>query len=317
MHSGKAKSSELIIFDDGTLYHIDLKQKDAIPKNLLLMGASGRVNDVAKQFDSITFRHRNKARPEFYIVAGTYKKTPIAAFSIGIGPDNMEIALNELHALFEYDHVKNHWAQTKPSVNIIRVGTAGSSLPELSPGTIAISEYSLGLDNLGIFYPPKKLNDSAVKIEKAFSDMNIGTIRLSSYCSKASESAIRALQKAAAGYVSTIKIVSGITTSSPGFFAAEGRNIGRIKPVFSLNKFVAAVQRFTATGGLRIVSHEMETSILFRIGNEILGYNTGAVCLILDNLASDDFMDAQEAKRRMDACITIALDALVLLAKNN
>ena len=80
MHKGKATGSELVIFPDGTLYHIDLKQKDAIPRNLLLMGAANRVDSVAKHFDLITFRHRNKARPEFYLVAGTYKKTPVAAF---------------------------------------------------------------------------------------------------------------------------------------------------------------------------------------------------------------------------------------------
>src|SRR3989344_4783124 len=103
MHEGKAKGSQLIIFEDGTIYHIDLKRADNIPGNIILVGAASRVESIAKTFDTVRFEHRNAARPEFYTVAGSYRGTEVAAMSIGIGTDNMEIALNELHALFEYD----------------------------------------------------------------------------------------------------------------------------------------------------------------------------------------------------------------------
>src|SRR3989344_6292557 len=128
---GKARSSQLIIFEDGTLYHIHLKKEYDIPTNILIMGADGRVDEVASHFDKINFRHRNPKRSEFYTIAGTYRGVPVAAMSIGIGVDNIEIAINELHALFEYNHVSGLWAKKPPGVNIIRVGTCGTSLPEI------------------------------------------------------------------------------------------------------------------------------------------------------------------------------------------
>lgn len=311
MHTGKAKSSELVIFPDGTLYHIDLKRSDNIPPNILLMGAASRVDAVAKQFDSITFTHRNKARPEFYIVVGTYKHAPVAAFSIGIGHGNVDIVLNELHALFEYNHKKDSWADTPASVRLIRVGTCGTSLPEIPVGTIAISEYSLGLDNLGLYYPAPQTHPTAQKIEQAFSQTKIGKVISSTYCSAASVTITNTLKRLGQSLADkNIPAISGITTSSPGFFAPEGRRIGRIGTAFSLTEFVADIQKFEIEG-LKIINHEMETSILFRIAHEILGYQVGAICLVLDNLTTDDFMNAKEAEKRMDDCITLALDALV------
>ena len=165
---GKARSSQLIIFDDGTIYHIDLKRSDNVPRNILLVGASDRVDLIATHFDEITFQHRNKSRPEFHTMAGTYKGVPIAAMSIGIGIGPVDIAMNELHALFEYDHTDNTWADDPlPKVNIIRVGTSGTSLPNIPAGALAISTHGLGLDNLGAYYPIRKegRDQWAVRIE--------------------------------------------------------------------------------------------------------------------------------------------------------
>src|SRR3989338_6563665 len=115
MHEGKAKSSQLIIFDDGTLYHIALKKADNVPPNILLVGAAGRVNQISRHFDRVDqkivfkLKNRNKDRPEFYLVAGEYKGVPIAAMSIGIGIGPIDIAVTELHALFEYNHKTSTW----------------------------------------------------------------------------------------------------------------------------------------------------------------------------------------------------------------
>lgn len=311
MHTGKAKSSELVMFEDGTLYHIDLKRSDGIPPNILLMGAADRVDTVAKQFDSVTFAHHNKARPEFRIIAGTYKKVPVAALSIGMGPGNVEIVLNELHALFEYDHTNDSRADAPAPLRIIRVGTCGTSLPDVPAGAFAISEYSIGLDNLGVYYPAAEKNVLIQEIEKAFLRTKLGIVNSVSYCSAASPAITNGLKKSARRFHAPERpMVSGITTASPGFFAPEGRTIGRAKTAFALRDFIEAVQSFEVHG-LKIVNHEMETSILFRLGHEILGYEVGAICLVLDNLATDDFLESEAAAQAMDRCISIALDALI------
>lgn len=315
MKEGKPKGSNLVIFEDGTLYHIDLKRADNIPPNLFLVGSAERVDTIAKHFDSLTFEHQNKARPEFRVAAGLYKNIPMAALSVGIGTDNNEIALNELHALFEYDHISDTWIKIAAPLNIIRIGTSGTLLSEIPPGAIAISSHSIGLDNLGNFYPPINPDIIAEKIQSLFLQTKIGKINPSSYSAGASKKAVSALEQSAKelGEKEPL-LVSGITISSPGFFGPEGRNIGRIKTSISFEEFAKILANFNFNG-LKIVNIEMESSLLFRLAYEILGYNVSTICVILDNLSTGEFIDKKYADLRMDQCIKIALEAMVKLVK--
>src|SRR3989344_1420367 len=317
---GKAQDAQLIMSDDGTFYHIHLKKSDNIPSNILIMGADGRVDEVTSHFDEINFRHRNPKRSEFYTVAGTYKGVPVAAMSIGIGVDNMETAINELHAMFEYDHISDSWTQDRPRINIIRVGTCGTSLPEIPAGALAMSKYAIGLDNLGAYYPlpPTRsysFTGPLARIEEKFLKTVVGKVNPLTYCSPASPNAIYALLESAETLGESRSIVCGITTASPGFFGPEGRQIGRISTAFGPEEFRQIIQSFYVDGH-RIVNHEMETSILFRLGYEQLGYNVGAICLVVDNLATDEVMAGDEAKERMNICIRVALESLVQLSQN-
>lgn len=311
MNQGKARSSQLIIFDDGTLYHIDLKKTDSVPPNILLVGASDRVDLISAHFDKVTFQHRNKARPEFHTIAGTYNDVPVAAMSIGIGVGPVDIAINELHALFEYEHVAGRWTEQPAKVNIIRVGTCGSSLPDIPAGALAISKFAIGLDNLGAYYPIRRGSESmSLQIETQFLKTTVGHFNPCSYCSSASPAAVDALRRAAGS--GNREVFTGITTASPGFFGPEGRQIGRIKTVFGPQEFRDVIQSFKVQKQ-RIINHEMETSILFRLGYEQLGYNVGAICLVVDNLATDEVITGDDAKERMNVCIRVALDSLIRL----
>jgi uridine phosphorylase len=303
--------SELIISPDGTLYHLDLKRSDGIPSNLLLMGSAERVDTVSKHFDTVRFRHENKARPEFRSAFGTYKGISVGAISTGIGTPSMEIVCNELHALFEYDYKRNQWHKPKQPINIIRVGTCGTSLPDIPLGALAVIEYSLGLDNAGLYYPPSpRLRRTSPQqgILKAFQKTKLGKINPCAYVSEATPFVTETLKNIAGSFI------SGIATTSPGFFASEGRTIGRMNTALSLKEFIKEINDFSFQG-LRITSHEMETSILFRIMNEILGYRTGAICVVLDNLKRNEVIGPSLFKKQMNLCIRTALDAIRDLAE--
>lgn len=327
MHEGKAKGSQLIIYPDGTLYHIDLKRDDNIPKNLFFVGEAGRVKSFAKFFDEITFEHKrkrivfdheNKKRPEFHIVAGKYKGIPMAVMSCGIGVGGIDIVLTEFHVLFEYNHISDEWTDKIPNINIIRVGSCGTSLPEIPSGAITISDYSLGLDSLGVYYPllarPVLPN---MLIKSKFLETKIGQVNPLSYCSSPSPLVTKILKEKAldCGEVFQETLFSGITTAVPGFFGPEGRRIGRIHTAFTTEEFLSDIQNFDFEG-IKIVNHEMETSILFRIAYEQLGYNVGAICLVVDNLATNDMLESSLAKKRMDKTIKIALEAMTSLTKD-
>ncbi|MDP3962881.1 MAG: hypothetical protein Q8Q39_00060, partial [bacterium] len=280
---------------------------------ILLVGAAGRVDTVAEQFDSVRFQHRNPARPEFYIIVGSYKGKDVAAMSVGIGTDNVEIAVNELHALFEYDHVLDTWSKEKPNVNIIRVGTCGTPHVKIPVGAFAISTHGLGLDNLGAFYPFPEQNPRASAIENAFRGTSVGKVNSLAYASTATPHVVDKLREVAmnAGE-GGVAVSVGITLAAPGFNAPEGRQIGRLKTAFTYDEFVEATQAFQCEG-LSIVNFEMETSALFRLGHEQLGYAVGAICVVMDNLATDEFIDADKAAERMRQCIHIALEAIITL----
>lgn len=314
------KGAELI-FEKGRLYHIDLKQADNIPPNILLVGADSRVDEIATQLNSVQFRHRSPRRSEFYTVCGTYRGIKVAVMSCGIGPDNMAIAINELHALFEYNHKTKEWSATPAPLKIIRVGTSGSCLPEVPLGTIVISQFSVGIDNLGSYYPRPdayaKKNSTvyavAKTLEKAFLNTVIGRVNPLSYVSISSPRMWQTLEEVSRIHKDTPgMILSGTTNASPDFFGAEGRSIGRIKTAFSQEEFIRTIQQFDV-GGFKILNHEMETSILFRLANEKLNYLAGAICIVIDNLALDDVIEKTFAKKRMKKCIRIALDTMIQL----
>ena len=239
----------------------------------------------------------------------------MAAFSCGIGTDNTEIALNEFHALFEYDHERNTWADTPPRVNIIRIGTCGAFQPHTPHGANIISQYAIGLDNLGAYYPaPHHRDPVSVHIENVFRKTSIGRINPCAYASAASPEVVAALQQAAADMGQTQLTPVGITTSAPGFFGPEGRQIGRMHATFTMSDFLDVVTSFAVEHHC-ILNTEMEASILFRIAHEQLGYRAGAICFALDNLSKNEVVEKDEADRRMDACIRIALGAMVKLAE--
>ncbi len=308
----KASSREFIIAPDGTLYHLDLKRADHIPHNLILVGASDRVDTIASHFDEVTFTHTNASRPEFHAAFGRYKGVPVGAVSVGIGTPSMEIACNELHALFEYDHMRDVWEKPAKPINIIRLGTAGTSLKDIPLGAYAISQYSLGLDNVGVYYPVAQ-DAKSKELLKALHATKFGVINQALYVAPAYPKVVSILKqealKAGAGHV-----VQGLTTSSPGFFASEGRRVGRLTTAFTLEEFIHEVETFSFQD-MRIVSHEMETSILFRLMYEQLGYHVGALCVILDNVASNEVIAKEEYTQRMEGAIRVALESLVKLSK--
>ena len=92
-------ASELIINDDGSVFHIHLRP-DMLRDKIIFVGDPGRVDMVASYFDSIDYDVQSR---EFHAIAGTYKGKQLMCISHGIGPDNIEIVVTELDALANVD----------------------------------------------------------------------------------------------------------------------------------------------------------------------------------------------------------------------
>ena len=307
-----AKSSELII-NDGKIYHLGLRP-DQITKNIFLVGDPARVEKVAAHFDKI--EHRVSHR-EFLTVTGRYKDMPVSVISTGIGTDNVEITLVELFALNEYDFKARKRKGNSSPLTLIRIGTCGGIQQENDVGTLVISKYAIGMDSTGLFFQQKIPDKISNEIEKeAYRIITESTPKnmrfrgkISPYVSKASEEIVDSLIKNAKklGYSYT----SGITTTAPGFFGAQGRKVeGLIETIPNLQENLAELK----INGEKIINFEMESSLLFHLSQH-LGYRAGTICPIIANRPKGTFLaDYSEAIGRS---IDVGLNSMYELYKKN
>ncbi len=94
-------SSELIINEDGSVFHLHVKPEWLADK-VILVGDPGRVALVASHFENKECEVESR---EFKTITGTYKGKRITVVSTGIGCDNIDIVMNELDALANIDFV--------------------------------------------------------------------------------------------------------------------------------------------------------------------------------------------------------------------
>lgn len=118
-------SSELIINDDGSIFHLHLKPGAAC-RHRHPRGGPGRVAMVA----SFSIR-RSTAFPtaNSITVTGTYKGKRMTVLSTGIGIGNIDISVTELDALANVDFATRQEKAQKRQLTLVRLGTSGAIQP--------------------------------------------------------------------------------------------------------------------------------------------------------------------------------------------
>lgn len=140
--------SELLVNDDGSVYHLHLRPED-LADTVILVGDPGRVAMVAAHFDT---RDKEVSNREFHTITGTCKGKRLTVISTGIGTDNIDIVMTELDALANIDFKTRHIHNTLKRLTLLRLGTSGGLQPDLPIGTLVFSRTSIGLDGLLNFY---------------------------------------------------------------------------------------------------------------------------------------------------------------------
>jgi len=305
------ESAETAVNEDGGVYHLGLKPTDNLPKNIFLVGDSERTLEVAKYFDAANIEmHQNR---EFVTMIGNCQGLPMAVIGTGIGPDNIEITAVELHILNEYDHLRKIWKKNVQPLNIIRIGTSGSPQPDISVGSLAVSRYAIGLDNLGDYYPFYSSDPNIRAINKTL----INALHLGYYVSRATPKVAWALIQGcwAIGLQENTEkgFYCGITSSAPGFYGPQGRKIGRLNRIAmpNLQDLLAGLK----VHGLRVINNEMESSIMFRIFGELLNYRVGTICAVLANRCTGQVASPEEYRDSIDRCIGAGIEAMKILNK--
>lgn len=263
--------SELIINPRGAIYHLDLRPEE-IAGTVITVGDPDRVKEVSKHFDSIEVKRRHR---EFISHTGYVGTKRLTVLSSGIGPDNIDIVLNELDALVNIDFETREIKKELKSLNIVRIGTSGSLQPDIPVDSFVASTHGLGVDNLLNFYRHKQNDEEQHLLHSFVTHTQIHGQIGNPYISSGAASLIKHFVK---------DFHQGITVTCPGFYGPQGRilRLGISNPDF--------VNRLTdfRFGQHRITNFEMETSAIYGLGR-LLGHNCLAINAIVANRVKKEF----------------------------
>ena len=282
------QESELILNPDGSVYHLNLKPEH-ISDTIIFVGDQDRVEKITKHFDSIEFTTQKR---EFKTQTGTYKGKRLSVISTGIGPDNIDIVLNELDALVNIDLKTRQPKENLTSLNIVRVGTSGSLQADIPVDSFLMSSHALDLNGMLHFYQIDHISNP--EIEDAF-------INFTNWDSKKARPIIINNSKALEKQFEGPNIFKGMTATAGGFYGPQGR-------VLRLPLFDADLNNKMDTfnhDGFRVTNLEMETSVIYGL-SKLLGHNALSLNAIIANRANGTF--SKDPKKVVENLIDYTLD---------
>jgi len=285
------KKSELILNPDGSVYHLNLKPEN-IAKNIIFVGDLNRVNKVTKHFESIDFTTQKR---EFKTVTGYYKNKRLTVISTGIGPDNIDIVLNELDALVNIDLDTRAIKKELTQLNIIRIGTSGSLQKDIPINSFLLSSHAIDLSGMLLSYQVDEI--SHPKIEEAF-------IKHTNWNEKKSYPIVVANSIHLGKNLSSKNIYQGITATAGGFYGPQGRVLRLAIQDPELNQ---KIDSFNFEGN-RITNLEMETSAIYGL-SKLLGHHAVSMNAIIANRANGTF--SENPYKVVDDLILYTLDKIV------
>lgn len=257
-------ASELIINEDGSVFHIHLRP-DQLRDNIIFVGDPGRVDMVASMFDSIDYEVSSR---EFHTIGGTYKGKPVMCISHGIGPDNIEIVITELDALANVDFKTRKVKPEHRELKIVRIGTSGSLQEDLHIGDFVIAEKGMGFDGILNFYADRdKVCD--LEFEHEFcKHTEWNKMWAAPYTVDADKELV--------AQIGQDDMRRGYTIAAVGFYAPQGRQVRLKLADPDLN---AKIESFRYNGR-PITNFEMESACLQGMA-KLLGHKAMTVCCII------------------------------------
>lgn len=263
-------SSELIINDDGSVFHLHVKPEQLSDK-IIMMGDPDRVDLTASFFDSIECDIRSR---EFHTITGMYKGKRITALSHGIGPDNIDIVITELDALANVDFNTHEVKKDFKQLTMVRVGTSGGLQPYCLVGSYVVAAKSIGFDGVLNYYEGRD-KVALLDFEEAFKEyVGWNPQHCSPYVVKADETLVEQI-----GH----DMIKGATISAIGFYGPQGRYVRMPLANPDLNSRIETF-RF---GDDMITNYEMESAPLAGLGR-LMGHRAMTVCTIIANRIAGD-----------------------------
>lgn len=275
--------TELILNSDGSLYHLALMPGE-VSDAVITVGDPERVRKVSQHFDSIEVVREKR---EFVTHTGLFRGKRLSVISTGIGTDNVDIVINELHDL------KKRSKSTNQPYRFIRLGTSGTVRPEVDVNTVLISEAALGFDGLLHFYD---YQDGETEVQQ-FLNENPSLSKLPRpYTAKVSDLLFQQFKDMAD--------LTGVTVTAPGFYAPQGRSVNS---TIKVPDFVSILSK-SQFDHKPVTNIEMETAGIYGLAS-LLGHHAISISAILANRITGEFSEDPEGM--MEDMISKALDILV------
>lgn len=268
----KIQNSELILSGEGRIYHLNI-QKENIAPTIILVGDPQRVPLVSAHFDKVEFTAHKR---EFVTHTGYYQGKRLSVVSTGIGPDNIDIVLNELDALFNIDLERRVPKQEHTPLTFVRLGTSGSLQADIPVDSIVLSAYGLGMDNLLHSY-----KDSPKVREKAMEDAFIAHTQWN--MDKGHPCIVQG-SEALLEKLYSLEVFKGITATAPGFYGPQGRRLRLIPQDEHLNEKLESY----AFNGYKVTNMEMETAAIYGL-SKLLGHQALSMNAIIANRPAGTF----------------------------
>ena len=282
-------ASELIINDDGSIFHLHLHPDDLDEINtVILVGDPARVEMIASHFDKLELA---KANREFITRIGRIGSRRFMVMSTGIGIGNIDIAMTELDALVNIDFASRCVKSRHRSLQFVRLGTSGALHADIPLGSMVMSDISVGFDGLLNFYAGR--NDICLReLEEAFIEQtNWNSMLPRPYFVPASEALTSLFGN---------EVIHGITASASGFYAPQGRvlRLGLTDP-----DLLQHIESFNYKGQ-RILNFEMEGSAIAGLAL-LLGHRAVTLCTIIANrhVKSMNTDYKQAVEKMIERCI--------------
>lgn len=287
----KIAESELIINNRGAIYHLDLRPEE-LADTVIVVGDPDRVKKVSKHFDRIEHQLQHR---EFITHTGYVGKKRLSVMSTGIGPDNIDIAINELDALANIDFTTREIKTSFKKLNIIRFGTSGSLQADIPVDSFVASTHGLGLDNLLNYYAYKKSPSELAMIDAFINHTKLEREITVPYVF---EGGLSLINKFNDGFY------KGVTVTCPGFYGPQGRILRlELNSPGLINKLTGF-----SFGSNRITNFEMETSAIYGLG-KLLGHECLSVNAIVANRVIQQF--SRDSNAAVENLIVKALEVLV------
>jgi len=256
--------SELIINDDGSVFHLHVKPGQ-LADRIVLCGDPERVTMIAGYFDT---KECDVSNREFHTITGAYKGKRLTVVSHGIGCDNIDIVINELDALANIDFATRTIRPSFRQLTLVRIGTSGGLQPFTPTGSYVAADKSIGFDGVVFFYKDnEKIRDKTIE-EALIRQLEWDIEGVRPYIVSADLSLLEQIAKD--------DIIRGMTIAANGFYGPQGRELRLPLADPELNRKIESFQY----DDWRITNYEMESSALSGLA-ALMGHRALTVCCII------------------------------------